>query len=163
VADPNTRASDGERERVARQLRNQCTTGRLSIDELEQRLGEAYQAVTVGELAALVDDLPTSSGGAPTPRRRIFWPGIAAFSEHRRLSAPCRDSYAAAMREIVPRMGTQGFHLEEEVEPRRLLFVSDHGLRVTVMFVPAQDGGTEVSAFGHAPRAVRRAFANLSD
>jgi hypothetical protein len=31
------------------------------------------------------------------------------------------------------------------------------------MFHPAIDGGSDVSAFGHAPRAIRKAFATLRD
>ena len=60
-------------------------------------------------------------------------------------------------------MGIQGFHLVEDVWPRRLRFVSDSGLFITVMFHPAAPGGTDVLAFGHAPRAVRKAFATLRD
>jgi hypothetical protein len=96
-------------------------------------------------------------------RRRIFWPGVAPFHEERHLRASCQTAFASALREIVPRMGMQGFHVTEELWPRRLRFVSDSGLLLTVMFHPAADGGTIVSAFGHAPRAVRKAFATLRD
>jgi Domain of unknown function (DUF1707) len=159
------RASDLERDAVARRLRDQCVVGRLSIDELDERLERAYAAVTRGELERLVSDLPPEEHRAASTvrRRRFFWPGIASFSETRHLATSCADSFAAAQREIVPRMGTHGFHLDEEIRPRRLRFVSDMGLLVTVMFHPAADGGTEVSAFGHGPRAVRKAFATLSD
>jgi hypothetical protein len=60
-------------------------------------------------------------------------------------------------------MGMRGFQLIEEMAPRRLAFADGAGLRVTVMFHPAVDGGTDVSAFGEAQRAVRKAFATLSD
>ncbi len=96
-------------------------------------------------------------------RHRFFWPGIAPFNETRHLATSCADSFAAAQREIVPRMGTHGFHVAEEIWPRRLRFVDNTGLLITVMFHPAADGGSEVSAFGHGPRAVRKAFATLSD
>jgi hypothetical protein len=36
-------------------------------------------------------------------------------------------------------------------------------LTVTVLFFPSRDGGTTVSAFGHAGRAIRKAFAQLRD
>ena len=64
---------------------------------------------------------------------------------------------------MVPRLGMQGYHVVEDISPRRLRLVSDSGLFITVMFHPAADGGTDVSAFGHAPRAVRKAFATLRD
>ena len=57
----------------------------------------------------------------------------------------------------------QGFHVVDELWPRRLRFADGSGLLVTVMFLPAADGGTIVTAFGHAPRAVRKAFATLRD
>jgi hypothetical protein len=60
-------------------------------------------------------------------------------------------------------MAMRGFHLVEDIAPRRLAFADGTGLRVTVMFHPATDGGTEVSAFGEAQRAVRKAFATLTD
>jgi Domain of unknown function (DUF1707) len=166
MTDEETRASDPERDAVARRLRDECAAGRLSIDELDERLARAYAAVTRGQLRGLVTDLPDEGPDAASParrRRRFFWPGIAPFREQRRLATSCSDSFAAAQREIVPRMGTQGFHVDEEVWPRRLRFVSDTGLVITVMFHAANDGGTEVSAFGHGPRAVRKAFATLSD
>jgi hypothetical protein len=164
VAHQRTRVSDVERDDAARYLRDQCAIGRLSIDELDDRLGRVYAAVTQHDLQALLSDLPAPPReGATRRRHRFFWPGVAPFSEKRSLSTSCRDSYDAALREVVPRMGTQGFHLEEEIRPRRLRFVSDGGLFITVMFHPAEDGGTEVSAFGHGPRAVRKAFAKLSD
>jgi hypothetical protein len=163
VADPRTRVSDVERDDVARCLRDQCALGRLSIDELDDRLGRAYAAVTQRDLQGLLSDLPTPPREGASRRRRFFWPGVAPFSEKRSLSTSCRDSYDAALQEMVPRMGTHGFHLEEEIRPRRLRFVSDRDLFITVIFHPTEDGGTEVSAFGHGPRAVRKAFAKLSD
>lgn len=139
--------------------------GRLSLEELDERVGRVYAAVTRDELAAVLSDLPGETRGAWSNRDgwRFFWPGIAPFNEKRRLSTSCRDSYDAALREIAPRMGTRGYHLDEEIPPRRLRFVSASGLSVTLMFHPSDDGGTEVSAFGHGPRAVRKAFATLSD
>jgi Domain of unknown function (DUF1707) len=56
------RASDAERERVAAFLRDQAIEGRLTADELDERVGHAYSAVTVGELDRLVADLPGPPG-----------------------------------------------------------------------------------------------------
>ena len=133
------RASDLERDVIVRRLRDQCATGRLSIDDLDERLEHAYAAVTRAELNGLVSDLPSDEPHAAPPagRRRFFWPGITPFSEQRHLGASSADSFAAAQREMVPRMGTQGFHVDEEIWPRRLRFVSDGGLFITVMFHPA--------------------------
>ena len=65
------RASDAERERVADVLRVHAGDGRLTPDELEQRLERAYAAGTRADLRALVSDLPA---GAPEDRS----PGAAA-------------------------------------------------------------------------------------
>ena len=44
--------------RTATLLREHGAAGRLDVEELEQRVGAAYQARTRGELATLLDDLP---------------------------------------------------------------------------------------------------------
>lgn len=60
------RASDGDRDRVADQLREALAEGRLSADEHAERLDAVYQAKTYAELAPLVEDLP-ATGGMPRP------------------------------------------------------------------------------------------------
>jgi hypothetical protein len=61
------RASDADRERVAKFLREQHSVGRLSHDELEERVDRAYHAVTMGDLDRLITDLPHPSR-RPAPR-----------------------------------------------------------------------------------------------
>ena len=63
------RVSDSERERVAQFLREQSLEGRLDHDELDERMGAAYQAKTAGELQDLIEDLPHRRV-APAPARR---------------------------------------------------------------------------------------------
>jgi Flp pilus assembly protein TadB len=63
------RASDAERERVVSFLREHAVLGRLTSDELEERVGRAYAAVTVGDLELLIQDLPRP-GHAPARRAR---------------------------------------------------------------------------------------------
>jgi hypothetical protein len=60
------RTSDAERHKVADFLRDACGEGRLSTDELEERLDALYRGGTVADIAALVGDLP--GGGAVIPR-----------------------------------------------------------------------------------------------
>ena len=67
---PDLRASDLERERTAVALREHASTGRLDVDELEERLGLAYAARTRGELAALRADLPALDAGRRAPAAR---------------------------------------------------------------------------------------------
>ncbi len=52
------RASDQERERLVLEVREHFAAGRLSDEELDQRVQAAYAARTTGELAQLRADLP---------------------------------------------------------------------------------------------------------
>jgi DUF1707 SHOCT-like domain len=61
---PALRASDADRERVARILGEHGAAGRLTPEELDERLDAAYAARAHGELDRLLDDLP----GPPAPR-----------------------------------------------------------------------------------------------
>lgn len=56
--DPNIRASDADRDRVASLLREHHAQGRLSPTEFNDRLDRAFTATTVGELDRLLSDLP---------------------------------------------------------------------------------------------------------
>lgn len=56
--DPNLRAADADRERTADRLRNGHSEGRLDMTEFQERLERCYEAKTIGELRALVRDLP---------------------------------------------------------------------------------------------------------
>jgi hypothetical protein len=59
------RASDAERHRAVEVLRVAAGEGRLTIEELEERIEAAYHAKTLDELDALVADLPDP--GVPAP------------------------------------------------------------------------------------------------
>ncbi len=59
------RASDADRERSAEVLRNALAEGRINHEELDERLDRVYRATTVGELAEITRDLPSSLGASP--------------------------------------------------------------------------------------------------
>ncbi|QJY47630.1 DUF1707 SHOCT-like domain-containing protein [Pseudonocardia broussonetiae] len=68
--DDHLRASDQDRHRVAEQLHAAAAEGRISLDELGERLGTLYAARTYGELVPLTRDLPVEVTGrrvAPAP------------------------------------------------------------------------------------------------
>jgi hypothetical protein len=72
--DPRLRASDADRERTVTLLREHHAEGRLDVDEFHERLNAAYASKTVGELDALLADLPAidlyrlpSAGLRPAP------------------------------------------------------------------------------------------------
>ena len=58
------RAADADRRRVADELQRHYVDGRLSSDELSERLSRALAARTYGELDALLRDLPPSAAPA---------------------------------------------------------------------------------------------------
>lgn len=73
-ATPDVRASDRERDAVSERLSEHASQGRLTLAEFEERMTAAQEAVTRGELAALMKDLPnvaTRSSAAPVDGRRI--------------------------------------------------------------------------------------------
>jgi hypothetical protein len=55
---PEIRASDADRDRVAAALREHSVEGRITMDELNERLEATYTARTLGELQAVTSDLP---------------------------------------------------------------------------------------------------------
>jgi len=65
---PQLRASDAERDRVASVLNDALAEGRLSPQEHAERLDRIYAAKTQGELVPVIEDLP-APGGQPAPAR----------------------------------------------------------------------------------------------
>ncbi|MFB9837785.1 FHA domain-containing protein [Actinoallomurus acaciae] len=57
----SARASDADRDRVLRELRDRVADGRLSHETFEQRVESALRARSHAELTALVSDLPPAS------------------------------------------------------------------------------------------------------
>jgi hypothetical protein len=55
---PGIRVSDAEREAMASELREHYAAGRLTREELDERIDQAFAARTDGDLAALMHDLP---------------------------------------------------------------------------------------------------------
>lgn len=88
------RASDSDRDRIASVLREAAGDGRLTLDELDERLEAVYAAKTYAELEPVVRDLPGTAdrpsapsvssdgrfGGTPTSTVGI---GIMSGFEHK--------------------------------------------------------------------------------
>ncbi|MGW0499370.1 DUF1707 SHOCT-like domain-containing protein [Streptomyces sp. NPDC003007] len=62
---PEVRASHAERDRTVDVLRVAAGEGRLTLEELDERLEAALSARTVSELVVLTADLPAPAGQAP--------------------------------------------------------------------------------------------------
>lgn len=58
LPEPSMRASDADRERVARVLGDALAEGRLTAEEHDERIANLYAARTYGEVAPLLTDLP---------------------------------------------------------------------------------------------------------
>ena len=71
VARNELRASHDDRDRVVEVLRVSAGDGRLSAEELDERLELAMTARTYGELARLVADLPAAGSVAAAPAHRV--------------------------------------------------------------------------------------------
>ncbi|MGW0894622.1 DUF1707 SHOCT-like domain-containing protein [Saccharopolyspora sp. NPDC002578] len=78
---PVVRASDADRERVAELLRAAFDEGRLGLAEYDERVRDAYGAVTQADLVPLTADLPAAAP-APVveperaPAERSRWRGM---------------------------------------------------------------------------------------
>ncbi len=84
--DDSLRVSDAERDATLRTLGDHAAVGRLTLDELEERSGQALTAKTRGELATLISDLPAE--GAPRPalagKKPVRWMVAIMSGSHRR-------------------------------------------------------------------------------
>jgi hypothetical protein len=79
------RVGDAERDAAANELREHFASGRLTQDELNERLDQTFAAKTRGDLSALFTDLPSSTawqdasaGGASGMASAPFGPNFGA-------------------------------------------------------------------------------------
>lgn len=69
---PSIRASDADRERVADRLRESAGDGRITPDELAERLDAVFTARTIGELDRVMHDLPADPPQPELARKRAI-------------------------------------------------------------------------------------------
>jgi Domain of unknown function (DUF1707) len=183
---PELRASDADREGTVVALRRHHADGRLTTDELEERIAAAWGARYVSELAGLMHDLP----GAPPepaiarPPSLPRMPGRVAFSVRWRAPAASGEAMAELLQYVAPTLGRAGYHLAERT-PERAVFsrrrlpgwvplvvvlAFPFGLlallartedQIAVELVPEGEHETLIYVHGVAPRGIRRAFAEL--
>jgi hypothetical protein len=85
VQDPQLRAGDADRDAAAAALREAFAQGRITQDELEERLGEVHAAKTYGELAPITADLPAADSA----------PMVTESEEARRRRTALRAGWAS--------------------------------------------------------------------
>ena len=97
ASDPRIRASDADRDRAAEALREHHATGRLSMEEFQDRLDRVYAAKTLGELDELMADLPAIDlYQLPIPAgQRFVPPRPPATRAHGRMSTDWRAAWAS--------------------------------------------------------------------
>lgn len=183
------RAGDSDRSAVVDLLRAHHLDGRLTVDEFEERVGQAHRAVTLLELADLHDDLPELAPRrgkvVARSRRAPRIPGRFAFVERVELEVRPGLARERAFEHIAPALARNGYELSVTggalmfrrrwrpvwtilvavatfpVGLLALLYQREDELIVEIE--PGQHGGTELIAHGVGPLNVRRAFASLRD
>ena len=70
----NVRVGDADREAIAAQLREHYADGRLTLEELNERLDQTFAAKTKADLNTVMRDLPHAAGA---PYGGTAWPGQA--------------------------------------------------------------------------------------
>ncbi len=184
------RASDRDREKVADHLRKSCIEGRLTLQELEERLEGAMTAVTVTELSGYVSDLPAldeapSRQPATTVAPRKPGPiGVLPFTLHLEVPASREDVHLQVLHTIVPPLVDYGYELVSEsptgfvfecrLRPPWTIVVAIIGFpiglialtirrneRIVISLAERSEGGTGMTVYGNAPRRVRKAFLEL--
>ncbi|GGO17493.1 hypothetical protein GCM10010116_35410 [Microbispora rosea subsp. aerata] len=98
------RAGDRDRDRIAERLRAAVGEGRITLDELSERLDRLYRARTYGELEALVADLPRAR--SPEPREDpdhllLFTRGVRPIRKTGRWRVPPRITLDCTWRTAV--------------------------------------------------------------
>ena len=98
----DTSVIESERDQVIRELTRHCGDGRLTLDELEERIEAAHRASTSDELRLLLRDLPAARVEppvaetpprprpvvTPTARPRIHPPHVPQKHDHKRPEGP---------------------------------------------------------------------------
>ena len=90
------RVSDADREQAAEVLREAAGQGRISMDELDERLERAYAAKTYADLAPITHDLP-QAGAALNP---------LSTGQVNRIGGTPRNRFSVAIMSGARRMGS---------------------------------------------------------
>ena len=85
------RVSDADRDQALAELSEHFQAGRLTLEEFEERSGQALRAKTARELMSLFTDLPRdqarTAGAVSVPDARPHWPAARAWVTAVTLSA----------------------------------------------------------------------------
>ena len=152
------RASHEDRDRVIEVLRVAAGDGRLTAEELDERVEVAFSARTYGELAALTSDLP--AGG------QALAPALASAAERAKdvVRLECRSGNVSRVgRWVAPRriearvtsgnvkldfteavVADRMIHIDAEVRSGNLLIITKPGIAVDADDVVIRSGNVKV-------------------
>lgn len=151
---PEIRVSHADRDRVAEQLRVAAGDGRLTMEELDERLEQALNARTGSELAVLTTDLPATMAAG------TLVPGAAKESMRIEVSSgsTVREGRWAVPRALDVKIGSGSVRLDlthavaaepllrisAEVRSGSLTIVTRPGVEVIVDEVSVSSGSAKV-------------------
>jgi Domain of unknown function (DUF1707) len=112
VAGEQLRASHADRDQVVELLQVAAGDGRLSAEELDDRLERALTARTYADLAALTTDLPAAPGAAVVPPGAVSATPKDLIRIHVHGSSASRDGHWVVPRELDVRVKGGGVTLD---------------------------------------------------
>ena len=182
------RASDADREQTVVALTRHHEDGRLTTDELEERIAAAWAAKYVSALATLTADLPDLTERRPEParpgaRRLPRMPGRLPFTARWRAPVAAQQAMTELLAHLAPPLHAHGYDLVDRTPDRArfarrsvpgwailvAIFTFPVGLlallartedHITIELVE-EGGSTLLFAHGSGSLGIRRAFADL--
>jgi hypothetical protein len=162
------RASHEDRDRVAELLRVAAGDGRLTAEELDERLEKALTARTYGELVALSRDLPTGPGllagaAAPKPKDMIRIDRTSGWARRdgrwlvpQRIEVRVRSGHITL--DFTEAVITQpSLQIDADVGSGMLTLLTKPGIVVDADDVAVRSGGVKVRApWGPEPPVILR-------
>jgi hypothetical protein len=131
------RVSNDDRERVAQVLHNAMAEGRLTVNELEERLDKVYAAKTFGDLEPMLRDLPV---GNQTPQLPVPVSSPLPVPTHR-IGGRGTSSSAIAVMSGTDRKGVW------TVPPTFTSFALMGGIEIDLTEARFEDAETTIQAF----------------
>jgi hypothetical protein len=152
------RASDADREQIVSVLQAATGDGRLTPEELDERLGLALTARTYDELATLITDLPTARAAGlavtPPPAQKDLVRiqcASASAERHGRWAVPARMELKATSGSIrldftEAVLTGHDLHIDAEVRSGSITFITKPGIVVDLDDVSVRSGSVKVRA-----------------
>jgi uncharacterized protein DUF1707/cell wall-active antibiotic response 4TMS protein YvqF len=132
------RVSNDDRERVAKVLHDAMAEGRITVNELEERLDTVYAAKTFGDLQPVTADLPVGQTRAPAVPQSVPQPPVPASG---RVGGRGTSSTAIAIMSGADRKGVW------TVPPTFTAFAMMGGVELDLTQARFEDAETTIQAF----------------